>query len=720
MNQKARLPVAMDEASKAERLKQPPPAFYHRKAVLKMADLQPIRERIIDELALQPSRKERGKYFCPLCGKDNLSIDKDGIHGKCFTSGCEFYGDVFDWRAAIDGISAAEATRRLIDKYQPGAARRSTAAEDFSEPYRAEAPVAAAPAAAEKPRGKSFLYQVEQAHKALPGSDGERYLLGRGFSAETLERFMLGYEAAHYFPGRGTFPAILFPYDRGGHYVGWRAIPEKHYDKPKTAEAGEEPVFNAGTLYSGEPVFVVESQLCAISIEQAGGRAVAIGGSGKEKLLKQIEKKAPAGPLIIALDNDPEGRKAQANLAEALEAKGLPFLQGNPAGDDCKDPNELLQKDPAALRDNISTILRGLNEAEEREKAERLEAWQRESAAGYIDGFMDELRRSKAAPAIPTGFPGFDRLLDGGLYPGLYIIGAITSLGKSTFTLQIADQIAAGGHDVLCFNLEMAKQEITAKSISRLTYQIARRDKVTTRRAKTTRDILASKRWSSFPRGDMELMAAAIDEYRDTISAHIWHFEGVGNIGVAEIRETVERHIGITGRLPVVIIDYLQILASPDLKLSDKQAVDKNVLELKRLSRDKGVPVFGISSLNRDNYLNPINNAAFKESGAIEYSSDCLIGLQFTGMDYEEGETDKNREKRIRGLVKEQKQAGNDGKAEDIELKILKNRNGKSYTSQRFLFTPRFNLYEERSEFTEVDDNPFTEDEPSARKKKPL
>ena len=47
---------------------------------------------------------------------------------------------------------------------------------------------------------------------------------------------------------------------------------------------------------------------------------------------------------------------------------------------------------------------------------------------------------------------------------------------------------------------------------------------------------------------------------------------------------------------------------------------DDAVSDLKRISRDYSVPVFAISSLNRDNYSAPINMAAFKESGAIEYS----------------------------------------------------------------------------------------------------
>ena len=669
-----------------------------------MAELEEIRLHLVDELT--PSAKERGKYLCPLCGSGShgagstaaFSIEKDGIHGKCFA--CGFYGDIFDLVAQRDSLTQAEAARALIERYQPGAARL-----EGSAPYRAGKRRAGEAA---QNGGRNYGQEIEKYHAALPGSAGEKYLMGRGLTAETLERFKMGYDGGHYFPGVGTLPAVVMPYDPKGHYMAWRSIgPEKHYDKPKADEAGEEPIFNGAALYSGEPVFVVESQLCAISVEQEGGKAVAIGGTGHNKLYRAIKKKSPAGVLILSMDNDEAGQEEQRKMAEALEAQGIPFIQANISGA-AKDPNEALQQ--GTLHQSIADALQGVDEARKKAEAERLEQRRQESAAGYIDGFFAEIEKSKSTPAIKTGFPGLDGLLDGGLYPGLYIVGAITSLGKSTFCLQIADQVAAAGHDVLFFALEMSRQELMAKSLSRLTFALSRARGMSQDKAKTTRGILSGKKWSTYTREEVELIAAATDEYRAKISGNIWIYEGVGNIGVEQIRQEVEKHISITGKLPAVFVDYVQILAPVDMRASDKQNTDRNVLELKRLSRDKGIPVLCISSLNRDNYTSPINNAAFKESGSLEYGSDVLIGLQFYGMDFQEGEADKAREKRIRDLIREQKGRGNEGKAEEIQLKILKNRNGKSGTDKKFFYTPYFNHYEEESNFIQVDpeDNPFT------------
>ena len=72
-----------------------------------------------------------------------------------------------------------------------------------------------------------------------------------------------------------------------------------------------------------------------------------------------------------------------------------------------------------------------------------------------------------------------------------------------------------------------------------------------------------------------------------------------------------------TGKTPLVIVDYLQIVAPYNERATDKQNMDKAVLELKRISRDFKLPVIAVSSLNRMSYGQRISMEAFKESGAI-------------------------------------------------------------------------------------------------------
>jgi len=131
------------------------------------------------------------------------------------------------------------------------------------------------------------------------------------------------------------------------------------------------------------------------------------------------------------------------------------------------------------------------------------------------------------------------------------------------------------------------------------------------------------------------------------------------------------------------------------MKATDKQNTDKAVLELKRLSRDKKIPVIAISSFNRDNYTAPVNLASFKESGAIEYSSDILLGLQLAGMD-ELSQSDGKRTETTRQI--EEKKIADPRKA---QLKILKNRNGKIGISLYYDYYPMFNMFKEVPDTTE-------------------
>ena len=101
--------------------------------------------------------------------------------------------------------------------------------------------------------------------------------------------------------------------------------------------------------------------------------------------------------------------------------------------------------------------------------------------------------------------------------------------------------------------------------------------------------------------------------------------------------------------------------------------------------------------------MSPVNLSSFKESGAIEYSSDVLIGLQYYGMDYQEDETNVARQKRIRNLIKDFELKGKNKESQSIQVKVLKNRNG-SKGDFVLNFYPMFNCFVE-PEDKKVTDN---------------
>ncbi|MBE6904756.1 MAG: hypothetical protein E7476_00550 [Ruminococcaceae bacterium] len=489
---------------------------------------------------------------------------------------------------------------------------------------------------------------------------GGGYFAKRGLSQELCERYHL-YESS----GRAVLP--IFTAGKCTCYCA-RAISENLQPRYKNS-AGAMDVFGADYL-SGEgkggALFITEAVFDALSAEECGFQAMALCGvSNVRKFLALCEANPAAAnsyTFLAAGDADEAGRRMNEELSAGLAVLGLECRTLElPEG--TKDLNELLMKDREALR---ACLERAVN-------ADRYQ-YERTNTANAVESLLDWTARRASRNAYSTGFYELDALLDGGLYAGLYIIGAISSLGKTSFVLQIADYIAEQETDVLYFSLEMSRMELMAKSISRTSYLL---DPTAERSdALTMRQVL---------RGGLEEGSAQKTLFDSAVAAYrkagegLFIREGIADIGVQEIRRAVHEHIRLRGRKPVVIVDYLQILQPDDRRATDKQNTDRAVVELKRISRDFDVPVFAVSSFNRENYRNAVSMEAFKESGAVEYSSDVLLGLQLAGAG--EPGFDVNAAKAASPRA--------------VELVMLKNRSGLPYAKVAYRYNARFSCFTE-------------------------
>ena len=303
--------------------------------------------------------------------------------------------------------------------------------------------------------------------------------------------------------------------------------------------------------------------------------------------------------------------------------------------------------------------------------------------ASLFSSLLDEVEYNfiNGVTHISTGFDELDRKIGGGLYNGLYVIGAGSSIGKTTMVQQIADNIANNGKKVLFFSLEMGKKEMISKTIVRELFK------------KGNSNIGARE----FLNGNLQEMdwynlAIQSDSITKTLE-NIFYLEGNFGTSIEEIVNVSREFKNIYGVSPVIIVDYLQVISPVDVRMGDKQNVDKSIAELKRLSRDLETPVIAISSVNRQNYLSHIDFSSFKESGSIEYGADVVLGLQLSAIHSilaDHGEGDKN--------ISKKRIEYNKAKAETprkIEVVILKNRYGSSTGSHEYLYHPKFNLFEE-------------------------
>lgn len=616
-------------------------------------------------------KKVRGRrtWVCPNCGNgkgrdgDGISLDpnsKNSPHYKCFK--CGLYGNVID-----------------LYRYHRGLSDNSEAFKEFCNYFGESLP----PKSIVKTPVSNQFHKVEDFSSFVEASsrDIEKTDYHRGISLETLKRFKVGFvpQWRHpKVPNSVPTPRLIIPTSNSSY------LARSTVDDSKI-KVGNVHIFNIDAVRDSDNklIFITEGEIDALSIIDVGGEAVALGGvSNIGLLVQQIEESKNQQAqrnsvcrfnLLLVLDNDKAGEAAADKLEEEFRHRNIPFYRPKGFYGEFKDANEVLTHSRELLRKKVEEATQEtMSFFEQQENAER-ESYLKNSVENYIDNFINGVHDLANTRCIPTGFPHLDAVLDGGLFEGLYIFGAISSLGKTTFVLQIADQIAKQGQDVLIFSLEMARTELMAKSISRLTLLRGNH-----RNAKTTRGITMGSRYADYSAEEIETINRAVERYR-SYARNIFIHEGVGDIGTDQIRAEIEKHIRTMGTKPVVVIDYVQILAPADIRATDKQNTDKAVLELKRISRDFKIPVLGISSFNRTSYKDAVNMGAFKESGSLEYGSDVLIGLQLRGAG--EGDFD----------VDAAKQAD----PRKVEVVILKNRNGATGKHLMFDYYAKFNCFDE-------------------------
>lgn len=608
--------------------------------------------------------QRRNKVHCFACGADYDLIDLVGIE----------YG-ITDEREKFD---------KAYSLYGLTVEKRATAKEDFTgnqnQPRSEQYTHTDIHIHTKQEEAKAdYVSYFKECQSRLAQTD---YHTQRGISTETAARFMLGYEPSFTAWERDaegnnvkrTWQALIIPTSRSS-YAARNTDPAADKKNRWRKSKGGASLFNTKVLKEAQkPIYIVEGELDAISIVEVGGEALGLGSTDNwRKLIALLEKQKPNQPLIISLDNDADGQKTSGELAESLTKLGITFYRIDPYNGH-KDANEALVAD----RDAFTAAIDGGERIEEEAKEAERESYLKTSTAAHLQDFLNGIAASVNTPFIPTGFTTLDNTLDGGLYEGLYVVGAISSLGKTTLVTQIADQIAQRGQDVLIFSLEMARAEIMAKSISRHTLLDVLEHEGDMRNAKTTRGVTTGIRYASYSQTEKDIIKRAVQEY-GSYAQNIYIVEGIGNIGVDQIRETVQRHITFTGKTPVVVIDYVQILAPADIRATDKQNTDKAVLELKRISRDYKTPVIGISSFNRANYKETVTMEAFKESGSLEYGSDVLIGLQLKGAGGKSFDANEAKKRNPR----------------EIELVILKNRNGRTGDKIELEYYPLFNYFTE-------------------------
>ena len=191
---------------------------------------------------------------------------------------------------------------------------------------------------------------------------------------------------------------------------------------------------------------------------------------------------------------------------------------------------------------------------------------------------IETLQKSgKAITGVPSGFAELDELTTGFQASDLIIVAARPSMGKTAFCLNIATHAAVEGHGVAVFSLEMSKESLVQRMLTaeaRVNSQAVRRGEL--------KDF------------DFTRLARAAGILQ---SCPVW-IDDSPALTLLEMRSKARR-LKVENDVRLIIVDYLQLMRSPEHSENRVQEISDISRSLKALARELEVPVMALSQLSR-------------------------------------------------------------------------------------------------------------------------
>ena len=690
-----------------------------------METLADAMARVKDQTSLkaycEDHLEKRGKanYVCPFCGSGtgpnhSAAFSINGSRFKCFSASCGKGGDIFDLAGAIENTEDKAEQLESVARWAGVEGWRNDAygwddivpTQDVATaPGKAAAKAPAAPRATTEDdayrdgREKHRAY-IEAMRENIEDPGAVAYLASRGIDLETAKEWGLGYDPdpAHGWQDESgewhKSGRIVIPWKGSDYYHIDRACDDRaktlKYSKPSHDDVGDQPIWNPSAL-ENYVFFVCEGALDALAVQACGWDAVALGNAGGASLISALAGMRNPGTALLMLDNDapkPDGKRpgqdAQARLDQDMEDADIDHLSLETSALGTKDAAELYATDPQALESLlIEWAGQGVAERTNRQERKYAEALRRlhvVDAATIADGICDF---SNPVDPIPTGFRSLDDALGGGLLPkNVYVLGGTPSMGKTSWALQLGDQVAESGNAHCLFvSVEMRASELVAKSLSRLLATVPDgegRTHYATARDLTVRDRRMT--WEADLSNHLALEVAR-NYYRDQIAPRMCFHEAQEQPTVADIRTIAETMATRNGRAPIVLCDYLQLLAPAKghEREDEKSLLKRNMVALRQLAGELDTPVIVLAALSREGGMKAMGIDSFRDSSNIEFSADVLLGIQLRNFRKRlDASDDKKRKFLASRLVAEEKQK----RIRELEIVIMKNRGGELYDGE--------------------------------------
>lgn len=242
-----------------------------------------------------------------------------------------------------------------------------------------------------------------------------------------------------------------------------------------------------------------------------------------------------------------------------------------------------------------------------------------------FDAFLEKIQTDAFKP-IETGMPAFDRLLGGGIVrQSLVILSAAPGTGKTSLASQIFEAAAMNGTDVVFLNLEMSREQLFARSLSRICHRQGHR--------MSAADIMKGYAWTE---PQKQFVKDAADEYRRRIEPHLRYNPPGCTTDIDAIinylNNAAEQAKKDGRRAPVCVLDYLHLVTGKPGQ--DATELIKGVVAaLKDYAIKYDTFIFAISANNRNaNSSGRISMDSGRDSSAIEYTADYQISLNYRAL----------------------------------------------------------------------------------------
>ncbi len=231
----------------------------------------------------------------------------------------------------------------------------------------------------------------------------------------------------------------------------------------------------------------------------------------------------------------------------------------------------------------------------------------RDVARDVIDIIEKHRKQEKLITGRATGFLDLDTLTTGFHPSDLVIVAARPGMGKSSFMLSMAINMAMQEKaPVVIYSLEMSKEQLVMRALSMLSgvpLQNIRRGFVN-------------------EEDRNKLISAALDLSRCEI--YIDDTPGLSTTDVRIKTRKLKKEKGVE----VAFIDYLQLLRPPTRRASRQEEVAEISRNLKALAKELAIPVVALAQLSRQVEHRSDKRpqlADLRESGQIEQDADLII-----------------------------------------------------------------------------------------------